>query len=86
MSRLLVLANLELSFDVPPGIDAEEFARLKERRLLRILRSLASEGEHEGVGGSLERMEYESFSYDSKLEAEPNGYYYNQHEKRAGAS
>ena len=86
MSRLLVLANLELSFDVPPGIDAEEFARLKEARLMRVLRSLAAEGESGGVTGSLERMEYESFSYDSKLEAEPNGYYYNQHEKRAGTA
>jgi hypothetical protein len=86
MPRLLVLANLELSFDLPPGVDADAYARLKERRLLRVLNSLASEGEAEGITGSLERLEYESFSYGSKLEAEPNGYYYNQHEKRAGAS
>lgn len=79
MSRLLVLANLELSFDCPDGvIDSDEYVRRKERRLLRMLRQLASEDPE--VSGNLERLELESFSYSSGLEAEPTGYYYNKHE------
>ena len=82
MPRLLVLANLEFSFDIPEGkFEGEEFARLKERRLLRALRKLATE--HPGIEGSLERLEFESFSYANKHQGESTGYYYNKHDKRA---
>ena len=82
MARLLVLANLELAFEFPEGtVDADELARLTERRLLRLLRGLTRE--HSRVKGSLERLEFESFAYDSALESEPKGYYYNKHDKRA---
>ncbi len=82
MPRLLVLANLELAFDIPEGkFEGEAFARLKERRLLRALQRLVNE--HPEVEGSLERLEFESFSYASKYEGESTGYYYNKHDKRA---
>lgn len=81
MARLLVLANLELALEFPEGtIDADDLARLTERRLLRALRAVARE--HGGVTGSLERLEFESFAYDSALESEPKGYYYNKHDAR----
>jgi hypothetical protein len=74
-SRLLVLANLELAFEIPEGVDADELVRAKERRLMRLLRQLA------GDEGSLERLELESFAYDSGYDAEPSGYYYNKYNK-----
>ncbi len=80
MQRLLVLANLELAFDFPEGtVDADEFARLQERRILKALESICRR--QPGVEGSVERLEYESFAYGSALEAEPLGYYYNKHER-----
>jgi len=83
--KLLVLANLELSFELPEGttVEPEEYARLKERRLLRLLRRLAQEDPE--VAGSLETLELEAFAYASELQAEATGYYYNKHEKTAGA-
>ncbi|RMG08627.1 MAG: hypothetical protein D6731_21490 [Planctomycetota bacterium] len=84
MSRLLVLANLELAFDVPEDVDVEAFARLKERHLLRALRALCRE--EADAEGTLRRLEYEGFSYDSAIEAEPRGYYYNKHEHTAGTA
>ena len=79
MPRLLILANLELAFEIPDGADisADAFVRLKERRLLRVLETLA--GEHPKITGSLEQLEYESFSYASEHRGEPSGYYYNKH-------
>lgn len=74
-SRMLVLANLELAFEVPDGVDADELVQAKERQLMRLLRRLA------GDGGSLERLELESFSYDSAYDAEPSGYYYNKYNR-----
>ena len=81
MPKLLVLANLRLSFELPEGTDTEEAVRRKERKLLRMLRQLASEG----VGsGDLERLELESFSYADEFESEPTGYYYNKHDRHVG--
>lgn len=80
MSKLLVLANLELSLELPDDVeDASEVARQKERALLRALRQLLREDPK--VKGSLETLEFEAFSYASPLEAEATGYYYNKHEK-----
>jgi hypothetical protein len=85
MPKLLVLANLELSFEFDEAcINSEELVRAKERRLLHLLRKLAREGEP-GIEGSLERLEYESFTYHNEFESDSSGYYYNKHEKRAGA-
>ena len=85
MPKLLVLANLELSFEFEEGeLMSEELVRQKERRLLRLLRRLAREGEP-AVSGSLERLEFESFTYADHFESDSSGYYYNKHDKRAGA-
>ena len=73
-SRLLVLANFELALEIPDGADADELVREKERRLMRMLRRLVGDG-------SLERLELESFAYDSQYDAEPSGYYYNKYNK-----
>lgn len=85
MPKLLVLANVELAFEFPEGtVGAEELARKKERRLLRLLRLLAQE--EPGVAGSLESLEIEGFAYASALEGESTGYYYNKHDDRAETS
>lgn len=79
MPKLLVLANLELSFEFPEGTQsAEELARRKERQLLRLLRRMVEE---EGLTGSLERLEFEGFGYAEPHEAEPSGYYYDKVER-----
>lgn len=80
MPKLRVLANLELSIELPEGTDTEEAIRLKERKLLRLLRNLAKE---DGAG-ELEALELESFTYANEFEAEPTGYYYNKHDRRVG--
>jgi hypothetical protein len=80
MAKLLVLANLELSLELPDDVeDTSEVARQKERALMRALRQLLREDPK--VAGSLETLEFEAFSYASPLEAEATGYYYNKHEK-----
>ena len=80
MPRLLVLANLEFSFDVPDGsLDGAELLQREERRLLRLLRRFAAEGQ-----GSLERLEFEGFAYATRIEgADPAGYHYAAHDERA---
>jgi hypothetical protein len=83
MPKLRVLANLELSIELPEGTDTEETIRRKERKLLRILRQLAQE---ESGKGELESLELESFTYATAFEAEPSGYYYNKHDRRVGPS
>ena len=83
MPKLRVLANLELSIELPEGTDTEEAIRRKERKLLRILRQLAQE---ESTAGELEALEIESFTYANQFEAEPTGYYYNKHDRRVGPS
>jgi hypothetical protein len=81
MAKLLVLANLELTFDVPEGgLSGEQLLRAKERRLLRLLQQLVAEDPQ--LAGSLERLEYEGFSYASPEGGEPTGYYYNEHDER----
>lgn len=82
MAKVLVLANLELSLELPDDADvgdSGELARQKERALLRALRRLVREDPR--VEGSVERLEFEAFTYASPLEAEATGYYYNKHEK-----
>jgi hypothetical protein len=82
MAKLLVLANLELSFEIPDGItDSNELARQKEKAILRALRKIAAE-DGPRVTGSVERLEIEAFSYASALEAEATGYYYNSNDER----
>jgi hypothetical protein len=79
MPKLLVLANLEMAFDIPEGVaDPEAVARKKERRLLRLLRKLAAEDPE--VAGTLESLEYEGFGYSSDLMVDSSAYYYNKHE------
>lgn len=80
MPRLRLLANVELTCELPEGIDPDEAVRRKERQLLRLLRELAAEGV--GASGDLERLEIEGFSYANEFEAEPSGYYYNEHDRR----
>lgn len=83
MPKLLVLANLELNFEFPEGTaNPDELIRRKERKLLRLLKRLATEDEPE-IAGTLERLELESFTYDNHYESDSSGYYYNQHDKRA---
>jgi hypothetical protein len=80
MAKLLVLANLELSLELPDDVaDTGELSRLKERQLLRALRQLVREDPR--IQGSVETLEFEAFAYSSPLEAEASGYYYNKHEK-----
>lgn len=84
MPKLLVLANLEFSFDIPEGdLSGEELLQLKERRLLRLLRRFANEGQGEG---KLERLEFEGFSYRSSVGGDPAGYHYASHDERAGTA
>ena len=83
MPKLLLLANLELSFELPEGVDTDEAVRQHERKLLRMLRRMATEG-GPGAVGELERLEFESFSYANQYESEPSGYYYNKHDRRVG--
>jgi hypothetical protein len=82
MAKLLVLANLELSFEIPDGVDVEsnELARLKERAILRALKKIVQDDAR--ITGSVERLEIEAFSYASSLEAEATGYYYNTNDER----
>lgn len=82
MPKVLLLANLELSLELPEGADTDEVVRRSERKLLRLLRQLASEGGGPGASGELERLELESFSYANQYESEPSGYYYNKHDRR----
>lgn len=85
MAKLLVLANLQLTFEVPGDASpaevaaAETLVRRKERRLLRALRALCEEDP--AIKGSLEQLELEAFTYASELQAEATGYYYNKHER-----
>lgn len=79
MAKLLVLANLELSIEIPDGTPStEELSAAKERALHRLLRRFAREEK-----GSLETMEFEAFAYTSDLadQGEASGYYYNKHER-----
>ena len=86
MRKVLLLANLELSFELPEGSgDPEELVRRKERRLLRMLERLAREDEP-AIEGSLERLELESFTYDDVYESDASSYYYNMHDRRQGAN
>ncbi len=81
MRKLLVLANLELSFDVPEGnLPGEQLLRAKERRLLRLLQQLVDEDP--ALEGVIERLEFEGFSYASAEANEPTGYYYNERDER----
>jgi hypothetical protein len=80
MPKLLVLANLELSLDLPPGADTDAWSRMTERRLMRALRDLArADGRAEGT---VQTLEVEAFGYAdaAALEAEPATYYYNKRE------
>ena len=79
MARLRVLATIELSFEFPEGTNPDELVRLKERRLLTLLRRMAREEER--VEGALESLELESFCYEAGAEEEPSAYYYNRHER-----
>jgi hypothetical protein len=81
MAKLLVLANLELSLELPDDFagDTGELSRQKERQLLRALRQLVREDPK--ITGSVETLEFEAFAYASPHEEEAAGYYYNKHEK-----
>lgn len=80
MAKLLVLANLELSLELPDDVgDTGELSRATERQLMRALRQLVRKDPR--VKGSVETLEFEAFAYASPLEAEASGYYYNKHEK-----
>lgn len=80
MAKLLVLANLELSLELPDDIgDTGELSRATERQLMRALRQLVRKDPR--IKGSVETLEFEAFAYASPLEAEASGYYYNKHEK-----
>ena len=79
MARVLILGNFELSLDVGEGAAVSEAqVRAQERRILRFLKKLAEE--EPGVKGTVESLEFESFTYDRALDAEPKGYYYNKYE------
>jgi hypothetical protein len=80
MAKLLVLANLELSLELPDDVgDTGELSRATERQLMRALRQLVRKDPR--IKGSVETLEFEAFAYASPLEAEASGYYYNKHEK-----
>jgi hypothetical protein len=80
MAKLLVLANLELSLELPDDVDdTGELSRQKERQLLRLLRQLVREDPR--IKGTVETLEFEAFAYASPMQEEASGYYYNKHEK-----
>ena len=81
MSKFRVLANLELSIELPEEADIGDSMRRTERKLLQALRRLIAESE---TGkGELERLALEGFGYANEFEAEPTDYYYNEHDSRA---
>lgn len=77
MAKVLILGNFELSFELgEKGSASESSIRAKERRILRFLRKLAEE--EPGAKGTVESLEFESFTYGAAMDAEPTGYYYNK--------
>ncbi|MGE0710415.1 MAG: hypothetical protein AB7N76_10135 [Planctomycetota bacterium] len=86
MRKVLLLANLELSFEIPDGTgDTDELVQRKERKLMRLLERLARE-DQPAVEGSLERLELESFTYEDAYESDASSYYYNKYERTQGAN
>lgn len=87
MAKMLVLANLELSLELPDGAEGDVIARAKERAILkaleRIVREDAAGKEQKPAKGSVESLEFEAFTYTSDLgpAGEASGYYYNKTEK-----
>lgn len=77
MAKVLILGNFELSFELgEEGSTSEGAVRAKERRILRFLRKLAEEEPR--AKGTVENLEFESFTYGTTTDAEPTGYYYNK--------
>jgi hypothetical protein len=92
MAKMLVLANLELSLELPDGAEGDVVARAKERAILRALEKIVREEAAPAkdakpapgkATGSVESFEFEAFTYTSDLgpAGEASGYYYNKTEK-----
>lgn len=79
MAKVLILGNFELSLELREGEPISEASvRAKERRILRFLKKLAEEDPE--VRGTVESLEFESFTYERPQSANPNSYYYNKYE------
>jgi hypothetical protein len=77
-AKVLILGNFELSLELGEGKGASESEiRARERRILRFLKKLAEEDS--SVKGTVESLEFESFTYGRLDGGEPNGYYYNKY-------
>lgn len=91
MAKMLVLANLELSIELPDGAEGDVVARAKERAILRALEKIVrdeapakdAKPAPAKTSGSVESFEFEAFTYTTDLgpAGEASGYYYNKTEK-----
>jgi hypothetical protein len=84
MAKILILANFELALEAN-GDDpvSQATIRAKERRILRFLRKLTAE--EPGITGTVETLEFESFTTDELGNQNPASYYYNKTEHQPDA-